>query len=325
MRRIAIILTVLFMTLAAWAGRVVHLTILHTNDMHGMLLPHTYHGTEQGGVARRAALIAQVRRETANPLVLVDAGDVFTRGPWHTKFFGVPEIEAMNAMGYDMLCIGNNEFKATEQIDAQDKMLALLRRSRFPWLAANLTVGDTGQPVPGVQPFIVRDFDGVRVGFIGMTAPRVQAYPQAAGWTISDPIAAAKQWVPRARQECDILIAVTHIGLQPAYNLYLDRDLAVQVPGIDAIVGGDTHTFLEAPFIAETPDGRQVPIFQAGELGVVLGRADLTFTETATGWRLTAYTGKLIPIENTLPERPEIKQLLERWLEDKPAVLDPAA
>lgn len=319
MRRAMIGLLLVWSTLAGWAGPRWQLTILHTNDLHGRLLPFSYQGAERGGLARRATLIAQVRRQVFHPLVLIDGGDVFTRGPWHTRYFGVPEIEAMNAMAYDMACVGNNEFKATEGGDAQARFLALVRRSRFPWLAANLTVGATGVPVAGVHPFIVRDLDGVRVGFLGLTAPRARDYPQTRGWTIADPVRTAKQWVPIARKECDILIAVTHIGV------FLDHDLARQVPGIDAIVGADTHTFLREPLLVSGPTGRDVPILQAGEQGVMLGRADLTFEHAADGWHLTAATGRLLPIDATLVPDPAVTNLLNRWLIPQPLPLAPAA
>lgn len=321
MRRITLLMLFLLLSIAAWAGQSWQLTILHTNDLHGMMLPFAYNGEERGGLARRATMIKEIRAKTDHQVMLIDAGDVFTRGPWHPQFFGVPEIEAMNAISYDMMCIGNNEFKATGGPDSQGMMLALMRRSRFPWLAANLTVGTTGVPVEGVHPYIIRDFGGVRVGFLGVTAPRVKDYAQAKGWTVTDPIETAKQWAPIARKECDILIAVTHIGIDLNGGPSLDRDFASQVPGIDAIIGGDSHTFLAKPQVVDGPDGRKVPIFQAGEQGVVLGRADLTFEQTDAGWRLTAFDGKLIPVNKTVQDDPAIKQLLDRWLAPKPVTV----
>ncbi|HOF87468.1 MAG TPA: metallophosphatase [Armatimonadota bacterium] len=314
-------MTLALLALGALAGERFELTILHTNDLHGMLLPHQYTPAvpgfavrlpgEVGGLARRATAIANARKEITYPLAVIDTGDVFTRGPWHTRFYGVPEIEALNAMGYDLLCVGNNELKATEKTDSQAIMLGLLRRSRFPWLAANLTVGETGVPVPGVQPFVVRDYGGVRVGYLGLTAPRAAEYPQTKGWTISDPIAAAKTWVPLARKECDILIAVTHIGVD------LDRRLAAEVAGIDAIVGGDSHTYLPQPVPVKNPAGISVPIAQAGEQGVMLGRLDLVF-EKAEGWALAESSGRLQPLTANIPEEPAMKALLQRWLAPEP-------
>lgn len=101
---------------------------------------------ELGGITRMATAIRRFRARSEN-CVLVACGDVFTRGPWHTCFFGEPEIEAMDLMGYDMLVVGNNELKPIwGEIASQDMMLSLMRRSRFPWLSANLTLGDGPPP-----------------------------------------------------------------------------------------------------------------------------------------------------------------------------------
>jgi 5'-nucleotidase len=215
----------------------------------------------------------------------------------------------MNLMAYDMMCVGNNEFKATDGTESQQMMLLLMRRSRFPWLAANLTVGKTGIPPEGIHPFIVRDFNGLRVGFLGLTAPRSSEYPQTAGWTITDPIESAAHWVPLARKECDVLVAVTHIGAE------MDEQLAAKVAGIDAIVGGDSHTFISKARMVRSPDGTSVPIVQAGEQGIVLGRLDLAFERTANVWRVTKVDSSLMPMTSAITEDPAMKSLLARWLE----------
>jgi 2',3'-cyclic-nucleotide 2'-phosphodiesterase (5'-nucleotidase family) len=309
------------------AGETWKLTILHTNDLHGMMEPFHYQGkyaelagqqANVGGMARRATLIKRLRREVGGPMLVVDAGDLFTRGPWHTRWYGVPEVEAMNLMGYDLMCVGNNELKATADTESQAKMRLLLRRSRFPWVSANLTVEGTATadraalPVEGVQPFVVRAFGRVRVGVLGLTTARADTYPQVRGWRVGDPIEAARRWVPLARKECDILIAVTHLGEA------LDRQLAQQVEGIDAIVGGHSHTFLPCPVLVKNPAAVDVPIAQAGELGVVLGRLDLTF-EYDNGWHLKAAEGHLLPITEALAEDPQVRCLLRSYL-DTPAV-----
>jgi len=266
-----------------------------------------YAAANVGGLARRATLIADLRKRIDHPLALIDTGDIFTRGPWHQQFFGVPEIAVYNQIGYDMLCVGNNEFKATLGVDSQQIMLGLMRQSKFPWIAANLTVGDTGIPVEGIHPYIVRRYGAMRVGFLGLTAPRSKDYPQTKGWTIGDPIEAARRWVPIARKDCDVLIAVTHLGTD------LDKQLAAQVEGIDAIVGGDSHTFLPTPLLINNPRGVQVPIVQDGAYGVCLGRLDLTFIKT-DGWHLNKAVGELIPVTAKVKEDPIIKDLLKQWI-----------
>lgn len=298
------------------------LTILHTNDLHGHIFPFAYTETGRskeeypsvGGAARRATLIRKLRREIKNPVLLVDGGDTFTRGPLTNQYEGIADVEAMNAVGYELAAIGNNEFKAKDGYEvndaagAQAALLQVVKRSNFHWLCANATDGK-GAILEGVLPYVVREIEGVRVGFLGLTAPRVADYPQAVGWTISDPIATAKQWIPKARQQCDILIALTHIGFD------LDKQLAAQTTGLDAIVGGDSHTFLYKAEEVANLDGKKIPIVQDGEFGVNLGRFDLRFGRNGGKWTLTSYDSKLIPVDAKIKEAPDVVAKLKPYLE----------
>lgn len=325
-RRMSFVLLLVVLAAPAWAGETWKLTILHTNDRHGQMemgpyqwgeSPFSEGPRELGGMARMATAVARIRERTDNALALVDAGDVFTRGPWHEKWYGEPEIEAMNAMGYDMLCVGNNEFKAIwADPVSKEMMLRLMRRSRFPWLSANLTLGDGAPPgcdslafVEGIHPFVVRLLGEVRVGFLGLTTSESAEYPHLEGWTVGDPMEAARKWVAKARKECDILIAVTHLGARG------DMALAGEVEGIDAIVGGHSHTFVSEPFLVPNPQGVEVPIAQAGENGVVLGRLDLVFHKQGEdGWRVAEAKVELIPIDRSFPECPTVTRVLSRYL-----------
>ena len=137
---------------AAWGGTQ-SLTILHDNDIHGHLREFCYvevaKGPDEhcqvGGAARRATLIRALKAKATEPVLLVDSGDTTTRGPLATEYEGVDEVAAMNAIGYDLAAIGNNEFKLKDGEDAHDAAGAqadlqrLIRLSRFPWLCANAT------------------------------------------------------------------------------------------------------------------------------------------------------------------------------------------
>jgi 5'-nucleotidase len=297
------------------------LTILHTNDIHGHLLPFPY--TEEGrdkaerpsvgGAARRASLIRNLRKASKNPTVLVDAGDVFTRGPLTNAYMGEPDIEVMNAIGYDLATFGNNEFKAKDGSEAanatgaQSALLKLVRRAKFPWLCANVTETN-GALLPGVQAFVVRKIGPVRVGFLGLTAPRSGNYSQTKGWSFAEPVTAAKAWIPKVRAECDILIGVTHIG--DAY----DKLLAAGTTGLDAIVGGDSHTFLYKPFSAKNPSGQVVPIAQAGEFGANVGKFDLYFVREKGKWKLDHFGAELLPVGPDQKEASDINALLRPYL-----------
>lgn len=298
------------------------LTILHDNDLHGHLLPFAYiekgvgpgEIPSVGGAARRATLIRRLRKQIENPTVLVDSGDTFTRGPLATTYEGIADTEAMNAIGYDLAAVGNNEFKAKDGVDqndaagAQEALLQIVKRSRFPWICAN-AVDSRGAFLEGVQPYVVREIGGVRVGFLGLTAPRSAKYPQVKGWTISDPVAAAAKWIPQARAHCDILIAVTHIGVD------LDKELAARTLGIDAIVGGDSHTYLYQPLEVANADGVKVPIVQDGEFGVRLGRFDLHFSRGTDGaWKLARYHDELLPVDRKIPEARDVADTIAPYV-----------
>lgn len=298
------------------------LTILHDNDLHGHLLPFAYTETgvskvEQasvGGAARRATLVRQLRKEIHNPTILVDSGDTTTRGPLTTTYEGAADIAAMNAVGYQLGALGNNEFKLKDAADkndaagAQGALLQFVKRSNFPWLCANAVDGK-GAFLEGVQPYVVKEFNGVRVGFLGLTAPRSASYPQTKGWTITDPIAAAQEWIPKARAHCDILIAVTHIGTD------MDKDLAAKTAGLDAIVGGDSHTYLYQAVEVKNTDGVAVPIVQDGEFGVRLGRFDLHLAKDGQGrWHLAKYEYKLLPITAKLKEASDVRAALAPYV-----------
>lgn len=318
--RLPLIAALLALPVLARAQERLDLTLLHTNDLHGHVLPHFYAERgrgekterERGGLARIATRTRQLRRQLSHPTLLIDLGDTATRGPMTNAYEGLADIEAMNAAGYDLGVVGNNEFKLKDGYErddasgAQEALRRLLRRSRFRWVCAN-AFDQSGGFLPGVSPFVVREFQGVRIGFLGLTAPRSAGYPQTRGWKIVDPIEAAQTWIPVARKECDLLIAVTHIGVNE------DRKLVAATSGIDAVVGGDSHTFLYEPVVVKNADGVPVPIVQAGEFGVNLGRFDLHFARAAPGWRLAGYQYRLLPIDPKTAEAPEVRAVAERY------------
>src|SRR5580698_8065796 len=171
MRRLLVSCATALLTLDAGAASAAtqSLTILHDNDIHGHLRAFCYvevaKGPDEhcdvGGAARRATLVKQLRAAAKTPTLLIDSGDTTTRGPLATEYEGLDEIAAMNAIGYDLAAIGNNEFKLKDAADihdaagAQGDLARLVRQSHFPWICANVTEAD-GSPLPGVKPFIVR-------------------------------------------------------------------------------------------------------------------------------------------------------------------------
>ncbi|MEJ0064997.1 MAG: 5'-nucleotidase C-terminal domain-containing protein [Caulobacteraceae bacterium] len=317
--RCAPVVVVAFATAASAATQ--SLTILHDNDIHGHLRSFCYvevaKGPDEhcdvGGAARRATLVKKLRAEAKAPTLLIDSGDTTTRGPLATQYEGVDEIAAMNAIGYDLAAVGNNEFKLKDAADihdaagAQADLAKLVRLSRFPWICANATRAD-GSPLPGVKPFIVRHVGKLRIAFLGLTTQRSQAYPQTKGLKFTDPVEAAKLWVPKARAVADVVIVVSHVGVTD------DQRIARGTRGIDAIVGGDSHTYLYKLLEEKNLDGALVPIVQDGEFGVRLGVFDLTFEgDAAHGWKLVHYDDVLEPVDAAIKPDPALAALTERY------------
>jgi 5'-nucleotidase len=297
------------------------LTILHDNDIHGHLRSFCYvevaKGPDEhcdvGGAARRATLVRRLRAEAKAPTLLVDTGDTTTRGPLATQYEGLDEFAAMNAIGYDLAAIGNNEFKLKDAEDihdaagAQAALKKLVAASRFPWICANAELAG-GDPLPGVKPYIVRRIGKLRIAFLGLTTGRSAGYPQTKGLVITDPVAAAKIWIPKARAEADVVIALTHDGVAD------DQRLVHETTGLDAVVGGDSHTYLYKLRDWKNAAGQTVPIVQDGEFGVRLGVFNLTFEgDAASGWRLASYDDDLVAVDAAIRPDPTVAALVERY------------
>lgn len=272
------------------------LTIFYNND---------FHGYEPGNLARQAWLVKQARAQGLNVLFL-NAGDVFTRGQWHSTFFGELEFSQLNAMGLDAFTLGNNEFKATERDDtSQARLLELIKLANFPVLCANVRYKADSRLLPGCAEYTIKTIQGVRIGILGVTANRVATYGQAYGLKVDDQLQTAKAVFARMDPETDLELALTHIGFDQ------DLLLAASLPGLELIVGGDSHTLLPQPVPI-----KGIPIVQAGgEANQYLGRLDCTFVRENGAWKLARYQGSLIPLDETVPQDPVCRQILDSFLD----------
>ncbi len=324
-RRLAVVW--LLALLAAWpaAARSVPLTILHTNDTHGHLLPFSYPaivpaGSELepvhpradiGGIARRATIARSVRDELARrraAVWLVDAGDFSDGTPFSTEYHGEADVEAMNAAGYTMGTLGNHEFSG--ELAELRKVLAL---ARFPLVCANATDSATGKPL--VLPFLVRTVGPVRVGVFGLLTTETTTYRAAKeGIAIGDPVDAARRTVAALRKRADIILLLSHLGEGD------DERLAHEVPGIDVIVGGHSHSRLPTGgFVWRSEDLKAnevngTVIVQDHQWGGELGRLDLLFDQDATGrWHVDRYRERLIPVTAEIAPAPDVRAVVDRY------------
>jgi 5'-nucleotidase len=253
------------------------ITILHTNDTHSHIEPisgGSNHG--RGGVARRATLINTVREENPNTLLL-DCGDIFQGTPYFNFYGGELEIKLMSMMGYDAATIGNHDFD-----NSIEGLYTQLPHATFDFVISNYDFSNTimNNQIKS-RKVIVKD--GVRIGLFGLGI-QLQGLvdPKMYKETVyNDPIEVAKDQVRLLKEEdhCDIVICMSHLGYSYRSDKVSDVSLAAATSGIDMIIGGHTHTFLDAPVIVKNAAGKEVLVNQVGCYGINLGRIDFYLNE----------------------------------------------
>jgi 5'-nucleotidase len=268
-----------FRPLYSLAGGIIskRLVILHTNDTHARIDPFPdgsrYEGL--GGVARRASLIKTLRSSSPDITMLLDAGDVFQGTPYFNYYGGALDFRIMSEMGYDAGTIGNHEFD-----NGVDGFAKVAGEAAFPFISSNYDFGDS-QMAPFVRPNLVKSIDGIKVGIFGLgidfenlVLPHLHQ-----GVTYLDPVRKSKQMVQVLRRgyDCDVIICLSHLGYDYSDGRISDRIIAEQVDGIDLIIGGHTHTFLDEPEIFDKQNSRPVIITQVGFAGMILGSITFEF------------------------------------------------
>ncbi len=276
-------------------------TILHTNDIHGVFPATSYYSTLEG-VAYLATSIAAERAKNPNTL-LIDAGDTFQGNAFAQYFRNAtpnPIAGAMNMLDYDAFVIGNHEYNFGPTTFA-----TMLGQLDFPILgSANVDDDGTyGFINDNVEDYITLDVDGVEVAIFGITNPEVPLYElpsNIAGLTFYPATPTAASLVPliETAEDPDLMVALTHIGYDVYKGSYdKDKAMAEQVPGIDVIVGGHSHTTLNPAVMITSdvnPDGTLVA--QTGAYATNLGKINVGFTGNETdGYEVVFREGYLLP------------------------------
>jgi 5'-nucleotidase len=242
----------------------------------------------RGGLARVATVVRALERETPNTLFAL-AGDTLSPSLLSTLRHGAQMIEGWNAVGLGAAAFGNHEFDFGPAV-----LTRRIGESRFPWLATNVIDTATGRSFGGARPWLRRDFDGVRVGVIGLTIPDTARTSNGGpGVRFEDPLEAARGALA-ALGPVELRVAVTHLPLRQ------DRELAAALP-IDAILGGHDHE----PMLLE--EGRAV-IVKAGSDAINVGQVEYELRCGA----VTSRRQRLIPVDERTAEAPDIAELVHR-------------
>jgi len=307
-------------------------TILHTNDLHSNLVgmapvsdytPLTLNDDNtRGGFARLATKIGERKAATEGrgPVLVLDAGD-FTMGTAFaaaTRETGA-ELRLLAMLGCDATTLGNHDFTFGPHgtaaaigtaVDAGQVPVVLATNTDYsapePTLAGFQKLGAKGR----IRNYLVIERGGIRFGIFGVLGLEAAIYAvSAAPVTFTDPIKAARAAVATLRntEKVDVVIALSHGGVRRnpdgTVTEGADVQLAAEVPGIDVVVGGHSHTVLGRPIMV---NGR-TPVVQAGHNGRYLGE----LTVTIDGDGLTVDASHTHPIDDTIRGDPAISRVIE--------------
>lgn len=295
---------------AAQAETVLH--ILHTNDLHSRIEAiNAFDSTCDaetiaagecfGGVARVAAKVKELRdRITAEGgnVIVLDAGDQYQGSLFYTTYKGKDVVEFMTAIAYDAMAVGNHEFD-----DGPEGLAILADGVDFPVLSGNLDLSQSNVLNGKVDDVLTLDIGGEKIGIVSALAMDTpETASPGPNVIFQDDIESLKADVQELTdQGVNKIIALTHVG-------YLrDQDFAREVPGLDAIIGGHSHTLLgdmedaEGPYptMIAGPDGTEVPVATAYAYSKYLGHLTLTFDDEG---KLIKAEGQPILLDNSVPE-----------------------
>jgi len=210
--------------------------ILHSNDVHGAL----------EGYAYIAALKSELESKGAE-VILVDAGDFSQGTPYVSTTKGADAVTMMNAVGYDIITLGNHEFDFGYQ-----QLKHNLNSAKFSVICANVYLDETGETI--YEPTkMIETKSGLKLGFFGMETPETATkvnpalITEISFSTFDDLYASAQLAVDSLKeQEADLVIGICHLGVdaESAANGYRSIDLYEKVPGIDFIIDGHSHTVM---------------------------------------------------------------------------------
>ena len=278
------------------------LTILHSNDLHGDFLAEEIDSKLVGGVSMLSGYVNKVRNEEKNAIYCI-AGDMFRGSVIDSEYQGVSTIEIMNMLSPDVVTVGNHE---TDYGVAH--LLFIEKCAKFPIINANLHIKTNGARL--FKPHHIIEIDGMKVLFIGILTEDVLSQTKNDGLigTFVD-IEEAAQAVGRICNtynaiDIDFTVLLTHIGFEE------DKKLAEQLDpawGVDIIVGGHSHTFIEEPAVVN-----DIVIVQAGTGTDQIGRFDI-MVDTDNNC-IDSYTWKSLPINaDNCPRDEKLEEIIKYY------------
>src|SRR4030095_4808960 len=268
----------------------IRVTLLQVNDVY-QFTPVDL-GT-RGGIGRVLTLRKTIQSQNPNTLFLL-AGDTISPSVESITYKGAQMIDAWNTASLDYATFGNHEFDF-----GPDVLKERMKESKFGWIAANVIEKSTGKPFGSAEPFVIREFGGVKVGIFGLVLPDTKNTSRPGpDVEFLNPCETAKAMVTEIHNRgAKVVVALTHLSMGE------DKEVA-RCSDVDVIIGGHEHTLLEssaggAPIFKMTADARE------------LGRIDLNISQT-TG-ELTSIDWKVIPVTSETAEDSQFSSLYKKY------------
>jgi 5'-nucleotidase len=322
-------------------GQDIRLTIIHTADIHSRLFPYTFvpntfdqgYGLDPlkapfGGIARIATLAKSIRASTSRSLWL-DSGDCFQGAPVFNEFKGEAELRALTVAGLDGAVLGNHEF----DLGAKNLFEKIDNWAGFPLLAANY-VWDDQPPSTAtgarslrdvISPYQIYDVQGLKIAVIGMgntsTITSIYEGGNSLGFRPIADADALNQWVRLLRPQVDVVIVVSHLGLDEDENLTPsqvdDPNAALPLQGVDLILGGHLHIVTNPPKLIPNDDqGHNTIVVHSGAFAKFVGRLDLVVhvgtdnNDPAKRSRISSFSYVPLPVDSKVKDDPAVANLM---------------
>src|SRR5881296_883122 len=259
------------------------ISILHTTDLHGHILPTSdYDGNaDRGGMARCVTQIRRWRRENPNS-ILIDVGDVYQGTDVSLRNKGELMIDLFNHLKYDAWIVGNHEFDW-----GIETFINALQRSTMPVLAANTLLNgkpagassDSQHPFAKIQPFILKEIAGIKLAIIGVTTPGMPfwLWPEfTRGLDFRNPVEPVRRAIASAKKGgANAIVLTGHMGLKTRTggDDFANTVMALtsEFPEVAVFIAGHTHQ--DVP--SRLTNGALFT--QADHFGIHVGRVDLLF------------------------------------------------
>ena len=272
-------------------AQTVRVTILHVNDVYQFI---PVEGGKRGGLARLLTLKKEAVAENPNTIFTL-GGDTLSPSVETRTYKGAQMIDAWNAVGLDYAVLGNHEF----DIKTPDLLLRI-KESKFTWLGANVIDTKTNKIFADLPPFVIREFGGVKIGFIGLLLPETkETSSMEESLQVTDYCAVAKKLVKqmRKKEKVSAVVGLTHLFMEQ------DKKLA-QCADFDLILGGHEHTLLQS-------SSNGTPIFKMTADARELGKFNLNFN--AATKRFESMDWEIIPVNDSIADAPEFASITAKY------------